>query len=129
MSDTPHLDLDVLEGENPEEPACTFTLGGRTWSCRHSDDVPFDVIAQLFGSVDDERKSLVAIEPFFRGVLYPDDVEDFSVLLHEQDSPLTLRTLRPLIEHVASSVLGRPTGRPGRSAPGSLPKPRTSTAV
>lgn len=127
-----HLDLDALlvDGDEEErEPSCTFTLGGREWACRDPDDVPFDVVAKLFGKMEDDRSSLVAIEPFFRGVLVPEDVDDFVALLADPNSPITLRTIRPLIEHVATNVLGRPTRRSRRSSAGSQQKDRISTVA
>lgn len=123
---TGHLNLDD-DGE-VREPSCTFTFAGRDWRCRNAADVPFrlrEKVFQLDG--DGENASLVVfVEPFFRGVLVPEDFDAFKAHLDEPDSPLTEAKFQKLIEFVSEKVFGRPTEPSASSSAGPSARGRSS---
>ena len=120
----PHLDLDEIGEES--EPSCTFTLGGKKWSCRQIEDVPWGVVEKMLAVGQDAEKAMVQIGPFFRAVLVPEEVPSFEAMLNSPDSPLTLRRVMPLVQHLSSAVMQRPTGRALPSTTGSRKTRRTS---
>lgn len=115
MGETPHRDFDA-EPLEPLPPSCTFTLGGRTWTCRNSDDVPFGQVQALF-SAGSAGELAIQIGPFFTSVLIPEDGPAFLEMLAEPSSAMTQRKLQPIIEYLTEVVLGFPTSPPSSSSP------------
>jgi hypothetical protein len=135
-----HFDFDAVP---KKAPSCTFTLGGRDWSCRNSDDVPFQTLEQLttLDPEQDAKGALMQIAPFFQSMLVEDEVDDFMTMLRSPKSALTVGMLQPLMKFISESVFGHPTqpskpsqrGRPatgrtskGRSSSRATPKARAS---
>jgi hypothetical protein len=112
------MDFDALGSETEAEgPSCTFTLGGRIWSCKQPKDVPYAVIKKL--TRDDGGDTSVRVDGFFQAVLVDEDVDDFMLMLDEpKQSKVTLGNIQPIMEYVTAKVLNRPTTprSPSRSA-------------
>jgi len=111
--------------EEVKEPSCTFTLGGRTWTCRNRDDVPWNLMQHIL-TVDDEGTAVVVVEPFFRGALIPADVDAFVELLNDPASALTEAKVKPIVEFITAKVTGRPTKPSSGSRRGSGKRKRSS---
>ena len=90
------------------EPSYRFKLGGRVWSCRPVGQVPWNLARQVF-SLDDDGTFGIVVEPFFRGVLIPAEVDAFLEMLNAADSPLTEENAEPLMQKVTEKVFARPT--------------------
>lgn len=118
---TPHKNFDT--GATEEGPSCTFTLGGRKWSCRQPSEVPFAVIKKLTAAKEGTEGTIMRVDAFFQSTLAEDEVEDFMKMLDEPEkSKVTLGNLQPIMEYVTSHVLSRPT----KPRPASR-KPRRNT--
>lgn len=122
-------------------PSCTFTLGGREWSCRAPEQVPLAVFKKMLGSaesaVEDEaevdpkaeltpaqakkkaqatRESFSRIDDFFAATLVPVEVDDFLTMLNDPKiTSVTADNLQPIMKYVTEHVLNRPTKRPASS--------------
>jgi hypothetical protein len=142
MATTPYQDFDTPEGEEVRT-AGSFKLGGRAWTIRHRDDVPFEIVKRLMGQepvaedAPPEEQAAAAREvvmqtgPFFAATIIPDEKADFLAMLSEEDSPLTIGKLRPVMEYVSATIFSesdeeRPTSPPRRSSPGRTQTGRTS---
>lgn len=117
----------AVDPEAPVDPDRQFTLGGRTWTCRVKDDVPWNLVHTVF-SVNDDGEVLIQVEPFFRGVLIPADVDAFLEMVNAPDSALTEGNAPKVMEYVAEKVLGRPTEPSANSSAGPKPRGRSSKA-
>jgi len=122
MAKTPHADFD---DDEIGEPSATFNLGGRRWTCRPTEDVPFGVVQKFYeaaqageGEGDDDGAGLMQVGPFFRATISRDEVKEFMEMLADPDGPLTLGKVQPVMEFIAGNVLGRPTEPDETSAPG-----------
>jgi hypothetical protein len=135
----PFQDFDALEG-GPESSG-SFKLGGRTWRIRDRDDVPFEIVKRLMGQdpVGEDapaeeqaraaREVVMQIGPFFANTIVREEAADFQAMLTDEDSPLTIGKLRPVMEYVSQIVFSeeeRPTQPSKSSSPGRLPTGRTS---
>ena len=107
-----HFDYDT--DEETVTPGATFTLGGRQWTCRSRDHLPFTAERAVF-ALDDDGQLSTRVEPFFRVVLMPDDVEPFVALLNDTESGLTVAKVQRIIRDLAAEVFGFPTTPPARS--------------
>ncbi len=119
MTKTPHADFD---DDDIGEPSATFTLGGRRWTCRPTEDVPFGVIQKFYEAAqageNDDGEGLMQVGPFFRATISRDETKDFMDMLADPNGPLTLGKVQPVMEFIAGNVLGRPTEPAETSAPG-----------
>lgn len=109
-----HRDFDADDTALP--PSCTFTLGGKKWTCRNSDDVPFAAMRAAM-TVQDNGDLQVQIGPLFRAVLIPAQVEKFMAMIEADDSPITTRRVNDLVHFLTEEVLGFPTTPVSGSSP------------
>lgn len=121
-------DFDAEEVETSFTP-CVFKLGGKEWSCRPTEQVPFHVVERILEAARNDPNSAIQVGPFFRSVLVPEQVEEFMTMLNAPDSPLTLGLMPKVMEHVSTHVLNRPTERPSSSGAGSRRTGATSKAA
>ncbi|MBU6429602.1 MAG: hypothetical protein KGR26_11360, partial [Cyanobacteria bacterium REEB65] len=115
------IDLDALEGEGEQQPSCTFSLAGREWHCKQPDDVPWFAIQSLVGaaSAGNEAAVMTQVGALLSAVLVDDEIEDFLKVLVDPKSALTIRRVKPLIEHITTYVLMRtPISPPAASRTG-----------
>lgn len=115
VQDVPFLDLDAVGDEAEAKPSCTFKLGGRMWSCRQPEEVPYAVIKSLVQGSETGEGTITQVDDFFTATLMPEQVEDFLTMLDDKGNGLTLGKLQPLMKHVAENVLNRPTQPPAPS--------------
>lgn len=120
MSDPEFFDADAVEIH--EEPACTFKLGGREWTCRNRDTIETSVFEEVFGSPS------ARVREFFSMVLVPDQVDDFVDMIEAPDWEMPLGRIQQLSDFVTAQVLNRPTGPRERSGSGPRHNGRTSAA-
>lgn len=143
---TPFKDFDSA----PEEVAVsgTFRLGGKLWSLRSSDDVPFELMRRLMGTAPPAaginespedvagraREAVMQTGPFFEATIVPEEVDDFMTMFTSPQSPVTLGKLKDLMEHVSECIFNttpgeRPTKPSRSSSPGRSKTGRTSRAA
>lgn len=117
------------EQEARGKPA-KFKLGGRTWTCRHPDDVPFSLLETLMApAANGEAGAVMRVAPFFQSALIPEQADDFVAMLRDPDSALTVGKLAPIMEHVSAKVFNRPTERSKAPSSGSrTPKASRGTS-
>lgn len=100
-------------------PSATFKLGGRKWTCRHPDDVPFSLLEKLMVPAENgEAGAVLRVAPFFQSALVPEQADDFIAMLRDPDSDLTVGKLQPLMEYVSKKVFQRPTEPSKAQSPG-----------
>lgn len=113
-----------------QAPSCTFTLAGRTWTCKAATALPWNAKQTVFALKDgDDDTLLIQVEPFFRTVLVADDVEPFMTMLNDPQSAVTEAKLQPLMDFVFEQVFGRPTEPSANSSPGRSGRGRSSKAA
>lgn len=125
MTQPTHFDFDDDPGDEPGEelpPACTFTLGGKEWTVRNADLVPYALMQRLL--LSDKVGVTVQAGPFFAAVLQPDQVEAFMAVLAEPQ--VTVAKVENVIRHVVAALYGRPTTPPATSPAGRKPTGRKS---
>lgn len=105
MTDT-HFDFDA-DDETPQDlpPACTFTLGGKDWTVRNADLVPYALMQRLL--LANDVGVTVQAGPFFAAVLEPDQVEAFMEAL--ADPKVTVSLVTRVLQSVVAALYGRPT--------------------
>lgn len=120
------LDLDAIEASG--EPSFTFTLGGRDWHCKDSDDVSWPLVEEFFlaQSSGDTGGVVLHFDDLFAAVLFEDEVEDFFALKSDKDGPMTYRRFSVLAPKIVEKVFGVPTAPPGTSRAGRRANGRTS---
>jgi hypothetical protein len=126
VNSIPHLDLDAIEAS--DEPSMTFNIGGRTWHCKGSDEIPWPIIEEFFKAQGSGDVSAVVmnVDTLFEAVLFPDEVEDFMAMKQDKQGPMTYKRFSELAKTVAEEVFGVPTEPPGISPTGRRPSARTS---
>ena len=126
----------------------TLQLGGKIWSLRSSDDVPFELMRRLMGTAPPEegtdedpattaartRESVMQTGPFFEATIVPEQVDDFMEMFTSPKSPVTLGKLKTLMEYVSTCIFNtegaeRPTQPSRSSSPGRSRTGRTSKAT
>ena len=134
LEQAPFFDFDTApDDELP--PTCTFKLGGKTWTVRHKDLVPFSAMYAITSVT--ELGAPLAIGPFFAGVLDPAQVADFEKTL--ASPTVTLPMALEAAKWVLSALHGRPTApsanlpsgrkRTGRKSAGGSSSPATTKRV
>lgn len=119
MAAVDHFDADDVEV--PEAVSCTFTLNGRSWSCKSRDEIDARILDQI-------AMGRVQVGEFFTGVLVEADVTDFAALTADRQFPMPTGRVVKLMEFLSEQILNRPTVRPSLSQSGPKPTKRTSGA-
>lgn len=123
MPEIPFFDFDDLAPDDKElPPTCSFKLGGRQWTVRNKDLVPFDAMYAITAATD--LGAPLAIGPFFAGVLQPGEVEEFMKVLASPNVTLPMAT--EAAKFVLSALHGRPTKPSANSPAGRKPTGRKS---
>lgn len=106
----------------PDEPGPTFTLEGvtRVWHCKPGRRLSLGTMLRMYAAIagGDEAAAVLQIGPFFKAVLVKEDREAFGELLDDDDSPLSIEMLQPVMEWLISELVARPSEPPGDSSPG-----------
>lgn len=113
-----HLDLDAIEEST--EPSMTFTLGGREWHCKASDDVSWPLVEDFFmaQSSGDISGVVLHFDDLFAAVLFEDEVDDFFKMKEDKQGPMTYKRFSELAKTIVEAVFGVPTEPPGTSRAG-----------
>lgn len=144
---TPFQDFDAPSEEGVAISG-TLQLGGKLWSLRSSDDVPFQLMKSLMGTAPPEegsdedpaataaraREAVMQTGPFFEATIVPDQVDDFMEMFTSPKSPITLGKLKGLMEYVSTCIFNtegaeRPTQPSRSSGAGRSKTGRTSKAI
>jgi hypothetical protein len=116
MSEGLFFDFDAFAPSDDDKatlpPTCTFKMGGKQWTVRNKDLVPFDAMYAITAATD--LGAPLAIGPFFAGVLEPGEVQDFMQTLASPNVTLPMAT--EAAKFVLSALHGRPT-KPSASSP------------
>lgn len=120
------LDFDRPDPDaEPEKPAGTFTLAGRDWTCRPTSALPWELAQRLTNRDTDDA---VTVKDFFRGVLTPDQWDDFAAILNDPAGPISIAHVNRMIPGILGLFADRPTTQPGRSSTGRRRTGRSSAA-
>lgn len=113
-----HLDLDAIE--ESKEPSMVFTLGGREWHCKESDDVSWPLVEGFFmaQASGDIGGVVLHFDDLFGAVLFEDEVDAFFKLKTDTKGPMTYRRFSELAKTIVETVFGVPTEPPGTSRAG-----------
>lgn len=108
-NEIPFFDFDA-EAPNEEQkaelpPTCTFKLGGKTWTVRNRDLVPFGAMFAITAVT--EAGAPLAIGPFFKGVVVEEEFAEFEQTLARPD--ITLSMAVGAAKTVLAALQGRPT--------------------
>lgn len=134
-------DFDAPTGPTGK-PSGSFKLGGRKWTIRPRDDVPWELIRRLTigpelppEDAPDEvllaagRQSIVHVDEFFESTLMPDEVDDFLAMFHDPRSDITrakVQRVNNLVQRAIFSEEEGPTKASGPKSPGRTSTGRTS---
>lgn len=115
--------------EEARGKSATFKLGGKKWTCRHPDDVPFSLLETLMTPAENgEAGAVMRVAPFFQAALVPEQADAFIAMLREPDSKLTVGKLQPLMAYVSQKVFQRPTEPSKPQSAGRQTTKRTATS-
>ena len=108
------------EIELSDEPSFEFTLGGKEWHCKASEDIPWATVesflaAQASGNTE---AVVVMMDDLFRAVLWNEEVEDFLEMKADTAGPVTVTRFNELIGDLVKAVFGTPTSPPSSSRAG-----------
>lgn len=127
--DPRYADFDVDQDiEEALEPAAVFKLGGREWHIRHSDEVSFAAVADMWLARSDAQ-AFAAVVPFFKAALLEEEFPAFLEMLYEPSSPFTIKRMHPTIKFVSEALFGadHPTEPAAPSSRGRSGNARRST--
>lgn len=110
------------------EPACTFRLGGRIWSVRARETVPFSMVQRIMDASKNATETAFEVGPFFKSVIVAEQVDDFVAMLNAPDSSVTLEKVTPILTFVFENLSGRPTVPAAQSSTGRKRAGRKSAA-
>lgn len=99
------IDLDKITAV--AKPSYSFTLAGRSWSCRQAYDFPYGVMETLMLASDRKEKIPLQIAACFEAALMPDDIMPFMEILSQTHPDVTIPKLQPLVTKIVKEVFER----------------------